>query len=59
MEIEKRLSEDFENLCNWFVDNKLSIHFGEDKIESILFASKRKAKNILQLNIKYKDINIK
>ena len=59
VEIEKRLSEDFENLCNWFVDNKLSIHFGEDKIESILFASKRKAKNILQLNIKYKDINIK
>ena len=21
-QIEKRLNEDFENLCNWFVDNK-------------------------------------
>ena len=59
MQIEKRLNEDFENLCDWFVDNKLSIHFGEDKTKSILFASKRRAKNICQLNIKYKDINIK
>ena len=31
----KRLNEDFENLCDWFADNKLSIHFGEDK--TILF----------------------
>ena len=45
--------------CDWFVDNKLSIHFGEDKKKSILFASKQRAKNIHQLNIKYKDINIK
>ena len=37
----------------------MSIHFGEDKTKSILFASKRRAKNICQLNIKYKDINIK
>ena len=55
VQIEKRLNEDFENHCNWFVDNKLSIHFGEDKTKSILFASKRRAKNICQLNIKYKD----
>ena len=59
VKIEKRFKEDFENLCNWFVDNKLSIHFGEDKTKSILFASKRRAKNIHQLNIKYKDINVK
>ena len=59
MQIEKRLNEDFENLCNWFVDNKLSIHFGEDKTKYILFASKQRAKNIHQLNTKYKDINIK
>ena len=25
---------------NWFVDNKLSIHFGEDKAKSILFGGK-------------------
>ena len=30
VQIEKQLNEDFENLCDWFVDNKLSIHFGED-----------------------------
>ena len=46
VQIEKRLNEDFENLCNWFVDNKLSIHFGEDKTKSVLFASKWRAKNI-------------
>ena len=49
VQIEKRLIHDFENHCDWFVDNKLSIHFGEDKTKSILFASKRRAKNILQL----------
>ena len=59
MQIEKRLNEDFENLCDWFVDNKLSIHFGEDKTKSILFTSKRRAKKIRQLNIKCKYINIK
>ena len=59
VQIKKRLNEDFKNLCDWFVDNRLSIHFGDDKTKSILFASKRKAKNIRQLNIKYKDINIK
>ena len=40
------------------MDNKLSIHFGEDKTKSILFASKFKNKNI-NLNIKYGDIQIK
>ena len=55
LQIEKQLNEDFENLCDWFVDNKPSIHFGEEKTKSILFASKRRAKNICQLNIKYKD----
>ena len=57
--IEKILNEDFENICDWLVDNKLSIHFGDDKTKSILFASKRRAKNIRKLNIRYKEINIK
>ena len=39
---EKQLNKDFANICDWFVDNKLSIHFGEDKTKSILFASKGK-----------------
>ena len=32
-------------LCDWFVDNKLSIRFGEDKTKSILFGNKHKIKN--------------
>ena len=44
-DIEKQLNEDFANICDWFVDNKLSIHFGEDKTKSILFASKHKIKS--------------
>ena len=59
LQIKKPLVEDFENLCDWFVNNNLSIYFGEDKTKSILFASKWRAKNIRQLNIKYKDIHIK
>ena len=58
-EIKKQLSKDFENVCNWFVDNKLSIHFGKDKTKSILFASKRKIKSARKLNVKYKNIKIK
>ena len=29
--IRKILDEDFENICDWFVDKKLSINFGDDK----------------------------
>ena len=36
----------------------MSIHFGEDKTKSILFASKHRVKNIHQLNIKYRHIKI-
>ena len=43
-EIEKVLNN--ENICDWFVDNKLSIHFGENKTKSILFTSQPKIKNI-------------
>ena len=46
-------------ICDWFADNKLSIYFGDDKTKSILFASKRGTKNIRELNIRYKEINIK
>ena len=44
--IENQLNQDFCNTCDWVLDNKLSIHFGEDKTKSILFASKFKRKNI-------------
>ena len=42
--INQQLNNDFSSLCDWFVDNKLSIHFGEDKTKSILFSSKNRIK---------------
>ena len=53
-EIEKQLNKDSENICNWFNDNKLSIHFEKDKTKSIIFASKRKIKSAKKLIIEYK-----
>ena len=38
--IEEQLNRDFNSLCEWFIDNKLSIHFGEEKTKSILFGTK-------------------
>ena len=29
--IETQLNNDFNSICDWFIDNKLSIHFGEDE----------------------------
>ena len=49
-----------EEISDWFVEDKLSKHFGEDKAKSILSPSKRKIKSARKLNImKYKDIKIK
>ena len=53
-EIESAVNKNFSMLCDRFVDNKLSIHFGEDKRKSILFGRKSKP-----LNIQYNDIKIK
>ena len=57
--IEKQLNDDFANTCDWFVGNKLSFHFGEDKTKSILFASKPKPKKLQKLEIIYNKIRIK
>ena len=57
--IEKQLNKDFANMFDWCVDNKLSIHFGEDKTKSILFASKHKIKKLQKLEIIYSNIRIK
>ena len=52
IEVEKQLIKVFTNICEWFSDNRLSIHFGEDKTKSILFASKRKIKTFPKLKMK-------
>ena len=46
-------------MCDWFVDNKLSIHFGQDKTKSILFGTKHKLWNANFLNIWCNGIKIK
>ena len=33
--IERVLNKEFLSLCEWFIDNKLSIHFGGDKTKTI------------------------
>ena len=52
-EIENFFNKEFTNVCEWFVNNKLSVHFGEDKTKCILFG---KEKNLPGLSITY-DIN--
>ena len=41
LKIENVLNKEFLLLCQWFIDNKLSIHFGEDKTNSILISKAR------------------
>ena len=55
-EIENVLNKEFVTVCDCFVDNKLSIHFGEDKTKCILF---RRDKILPELNITYSNNKIK
>ena len=43
-EIEIQLNKNFSLICNWFVNNKLSIHFGEVKLSQFFLAVKVKLK---------------
>ena len=58
-EIKKQPLRDFSSLCDWFVDNKLSEHFGQDKTKSILFDTKYKLQNAKALSIVYNVTEIK
>ena len=55
--ISDRLNTKFNKLSDWFVDNKISIHFGEDKTKSILFTGKNRPK-VDNLNISRGSINV-
>ena len=57
--IEEYLIRDFSTLIDWFVDNKLSLYFVEDKTKSILFSPKHRSRTIGQIDISYKDVKIK
>ena len=44
--MKKEVTKNFSNIRDWFVDNNLSIHFGEDKTKSILFSTKNRKKKL-------------
>ena len=57
--IEEQLNTDLSSLCDWFIDNKLGVHFGEEKTKSILFGNKRQLKSQGDLVHGYGNIEIK
>ena len=46
-------------VISWSINNKLSIHYGNDQFKSIRFATNFKMKKVRKLNIKYGDIHMK
>ena len=57
--IEQNLRKIFSIICDWFVYNKLNIHFGEDKTKCTLFGTKQKLNKTGILNIRHGTIQIK
>ena len=41
-ETEKLLNSDFVNVCQWFIDNKIKIHFAEEDTKVIILRSEDK-----------------
>ena len=54
--MNEQLNKGFHNIYLWFIDNKLSIHFGEDKTKCILFSSKQKMKRAGKLDFLTPDL---
>ena len=54
--IEIQLNKNFNSICDWFLDNKRSIHL-KIKLFSIVFSSKSEIKKASPLNIQYKGKN--
>ena len=52
-EIEQNLNKDFFNVSDWFVDNKLNIHFADDKTKSMLFGKKDELNKVCSVGIRY------
>ena len=51
--IESVLNKEFSSLCQWFIDTKLSIHFGGDKIKFILFSKARGLREVASFACHY------
>ena len=50
------MNKEFANVCDWFIVDKLSNHFGEDKTKCILFT---RDKNLPELKITYDNNRVK
>ena len=46
-------------MVDWFVNNKLSVHFGEGETKFSVFSPKHRSKSIGEIDISYKDVKIK
>ena len=57
--VQAKLNKFFSNVCDWFVDNKLIIHFGEEKTKCVLFGTKKRLKKVSNLDIRYGTVHIK
>ena len=57
--IKEELTKNFSNMCDWFVDDKLSIDFGEDKTKTILHSTKNRKRKLGTLDIQYSGVKIK
>ena len=51
----KSLETKFSSLCEWFIDNKSSIHFGNNKAKAIFYSPKKIPS---KLNISYGDYSL-
>ena len=56
---KRRTHKNFSHICDWFVDNRLSINFREDKTKSILFSTKERKMKVEALDKNYGKIKIK
>ena len=57
--MKEELTENFSNISDWFVYNKMNIHFREDKTKSILFSTKNRKRKIGTLDIQCGNVKIK
>ena len=57
-QIELNLTENFNMLCDCFIDDRLRIHLGEDKTKCILFSGKSRPKNYC-LKVTHRELTLK
>ena len=58
-EIKRNVNKNLSNIGDWFANNKLSVHFGENKTKCILFGTKHRPNKVSSLDVRYGKIHIK